>query len=277
MPLDLSNPRITQYRVGDTGLLAFLGAESGMGKTTLVRGLIDAYGREEVLILPVENKLLPLADYDPPPLRWDEGEITHTRQIDECLSYLEAQIAQGKPVPRYLVLDALSEWSDKKYREVREKFPSREKSGSFDRFETFGLDGLDLIVRVRALRGMIKIINCTMSRRPLGDGGGWKYNLYGNIVADNLARKVDLLLFLTDRSFELTDFAPDSKSLLKQYAGCGPVRVFQTANRDGVICKDSSTKLAPFEPTETAPGKRDGWPHLFGKISPALAPKEEAK
>ena len=270
MPLDLSNPKITQYKIGDKGILCFLGGESGMGKTALGRGLIEKYGRDEVLFLDVENRLAPLAELEP--YRWGNGPIEHTRQIDECIEYLRSQVTQGKPHPKVLMFDSLSEWSDLRMREVQNEIPDATKDGTFKRFRTLGETGLDLVVRVRSIPQMIKIINCTMNRRPLAEGGGYEFSLFGNIVPDNLARKVDELFVLVERTLDPGLFSPQYNGPLKPYIGMGPVRLFQTGNYDGIAAKDSSTKLALFEPTESRPGARDGWPLLLSRINPALAP-----
>lgn len=225
----------------------FVYGMSGIGKTTSLRSLIEAVGREKVCILAPERRQLPLTKLHPHIL-----PIPDAPALDHAIELLETLVEKNMSRPEYVAIDDLTSYCDKMKKFIYKIFPSKEKS--YDRWEEFADRILTSLARLRDMPYNV-IVLCQASKSGTFDQqGGPVYvpEVHGNKLPRRLPGLFDEYFFMT----QVED--PD---LPGKY-----VRVFQTAQvvGDGTIAKDSAGVLAPYE--------KPNWGRIFSKL---LASKTE--
>lgn len=235
------DPGIEQFGLTAGGFATiFLYGRSGIGKTTSIRTLMDAIGRENVVIFPTEMRQYPLLQYKPFIRKCPDIET-----MVNNLAWLEDVIANGRG-PKVAVVDDITSMSDKMKRLIYVEIPDKKKS--FDRWEAYADRMLEIIQRMRDME-INWIILCQASASKAVDGNGMPVfvpEVHGNVLPDRLPGTVDEYFFM-DAVYK------EDTAKWERY--------FQTETlaSGGTICKDSMGVLDRYE--------EPNWATIFEKLT----------
>lgn len=217
----------------------FVHGRSGIGKTTSIKTLMDAVGKEQVCIFATEMRQYPLLKYKPFILPTPDVPALVTN-----LAKVEKWIAE-KRAPLVCVLDDLTSHCDEMKKAIYAEFPDKAKS--FDRWENFADRELELMSRMRDQQ-MNWIILCQSNPSGGLDGNAnpiFQPEVPGNKLPRRLPGLFDEYFFMGEV------YKEDSAKW---------IRYFQTQTvANGTICKDSMGVLDVFEPPD--------WGAIFGKLT----------